>query len=129
MATKNNFTDKQALTLAMQEMNEGLPAGAYAEVINQLRQPAEAAAQTDSPASWADAIAQLGAPTATPTRDAMNQDWTEAQAIQQMQDEAQSAQDRRLAQVFGLPTSSNNRLDTDKLPPAVDRYIEKILAS
>ena len=124
---KKGLSDSQAITLALQEMNQGLPAGTYASAVQQLSQPTPT--PQDEPQSWVDAINRLGAPPAPPVGDAMNQDWTDAQAVQQMQDKAQADQDRRLAQVFGMPAAKQNQLDTGNLPPAVDRYIEKILAS
>lgn len=127
MMAKKGLSDSQAITLALQEMNQGLPAGTYASAVQQLSQPMQT--PQDEPQSWVDAINRLGAPPTAPVGDAMNQDWTDAQAVQQMQDKAQADQDRRLAQVFGMPAAKQNQMDTGNLPPAVDRYIEKILAS
>lgn len=126
MATKKSapstgLSDKQALTLALQEMNEGAPAGTYANLIQDLTTPAPEQPPT---ADWASALSRMGTP-AGPTE--MGNDWTDAQAMQQMQDQAQADQDRRLAQVFGLPAPSG-QLDTNNLPSSIDRYLEKILA-
>lgn len=117
------FSDKQALTLALQEMNEGLPEGTYANIVQNLMSSPQPAMQ---PADWAQRLSQLSMP-AAPNQGMADQDWADAQAFQQRQDQAQMDQDRRLAQVFGLP-GPTGQLDTANLPPSVDRYIEKILA-
>lgn len=112
-------TTKQAATLAMAEMNQGLPPGALGQspVDNSnafMGDPAQG--------DWRQALASMQQPALMQTGEAD----TEA-LMQTVKDQAAREQDRTLGAMFA--DIGEQRNDTTQLPASIDRYLDKLLSA
>jgi muramidase (phage lysozyme) len=115
------MSTKQAATLAMAEMNQGLPAGALGQ-----SSPDNSDVLMGDPAqgNWQQALASLQQPQglmqANTPADSENM-------MQTIKDQAAQQQDRALGAMFADVGEQRN--DTSQLPTSIDRYLDKLLSA
>jgi hypothetical protein len=110
---------KQAATLAMSEMNQGLPAGALGQ------SPVDSGnAFMADPAqgNWQQALASMQQPALMQTGEGDNEAF-----MQTVKDQAAREQDRALGAMFA--DIGEQRNDTTQLPSSIDRYLDKLLSA
>jgi hypothetical protein len=110
---------KQAATLAMSEMNQGLPAGALGQ------SPVDSGnAFMGDPAqgNWQQALASMQQPALMQTGEGDNEAF-----MQTVKDQAAREQDRALGAMFA--DIGEQRNDTTQLPSSIDRYLDKLLSA
>lgn len=130
MATKkpnaDTPSDKELLATAFQEMNLGLPAGELLSRFAPQPVPLETPATPEPQGDWASALQRLtmgAAPAPAPSAQ-----MDSAEMFQQIQDQAATDQDRLMGQMFGEGMAPRDRRSEPNIPPAVDRYLERLLS-
>lgn len=124
------MTTKQAATLAMAEMNQGLPPGALGQ---QPEQPVAAlpdfgggvaAAPQDD---WRQRLSQMSAPQNLQPVTLAQGGEDPAAFFEKIQDEATQVQNRTLNKMFA-DMGAKDTPDGPTLPSSIDRYLDKLLA-
>lgn len=137
MAKKEKgLTTKEAFEVVDLENRLGLPAGGLQQMIAANSTPMPGVAALPMPggapapegmeggASWQDTLAGLASPAQAPTGVAPEMDTS---VLDQISDTATQDQDRLLANMLN-DGGNPQAVDTSKLPSAVDRYLDKLLA-
>ena len=115
------MTTKQAATLAMAEMNQGLPPGTLGQG------PVDSGnAFMNDPAqgNWQQALASLQQPQGLMQTSAP---MGESNMLETIRDQATRDQDRALGAMFA--DIGEQRNDTSQLPSSIDRYLDKLLSA